>query len=673
MRKSDGFHFSGLYGAILADIAVEYPNDVQEWNRDKTRLRSIVDQEGDRFFTITLPAVGKALDRALSTGVLHRLQLPHFRGYRRGGAIPRLFRALFLRIFDDQGVLKPNPDIRAVRFLRQLLYVAKKVRLPCASTVLFKTVQAFWEVEEEIRSPSCSWDGDRLLDNSGVCLNGNRLQLSLSDGSGYVRSSSDQLSLFSLLDDNLVEDTKDEERSRFKDVRDVIQRVADSIVYNLPEFLPRDYRFKHGPGAVSDLGREGDKYTFPTWPAKLDEFFSHDEFAYANLGVFEETTLGGLHSYHSRYECPSKLCAVPKTLKAPRLIASEPVSHQWCQQSMKDFFYRSLKQTVLGSCIDFRRQDLSRELALQASRDGKLATVDLSEASDRLSCWLVERLFRSRFDLLSAMHAVRTRWLVNKIDKKLPSHIVLRKFSTMGNALTFPVQSMVFAIVSMGVYLYRREIPVDSRSLARAAKEVRIFGDDIICPSEDVGLLTEVLADLGLKVNTSKTFAEGFFREACGMDAYMGVEVTPTYVLEVSNETRPGIVASIVDTSNNLFIQGYWRTSQWILSTLPDQIVKNLAVMPIGAGGLSLSSFCGRFTDHLAKRWNHELHRFEFRHLTLSSREKVRRRDSHATLLQYFTEATKYDSLGMLPRGQLGVKSRPKDKMSLRWGHLEPA
>lgn len=670
MRKRAGFDFPGLYGAVLTDIAVEYPYDAMDWNRDLARLQSIADQDGHGFFTLTLPAMGKHLDRCLSTGVLLPSRLPHHRGYRQGGAIPRLFRVLYLRIFDDNGILRPSPDVTAIRFLRQLLYIAKKARLSCHETANYKAVQSFWAVESATRLPTLDWAGDILPDPAG--------RLHLGDGCAEFGSewgpgggSSPQLDL---LDDPPLAQEDSHVRTVNRDtlmvVLDTVQRVADSVLFNLKRFEPLDHRPKHGPGAVADLRMGADKYRFPNWPAKLEGVFGIADFAYANYALYLDAAGGGDLCVHSAHEPPAKLHAVPKTLKGPRLIAAEPTSHQWCQQVVKDYLYDSVRSSVLGPVIDFRRQDLSQEAALRASHTGLFATVDLSDASDRLSCWCIERLFRSRKDLLDAFHAVRTRWLVQTIDKKVPRHIVLRKFSTMGSALTFPVQSIAFAIVAIGVRLYMSNQRVDSASVKRARDEVRVFGDDIICRSEDVGVLTEVLTYLGLKVNVDKTFSEGFFRESCGLDAYGGIEVTPSYVLEVSNETQPSAVASIVDTSNNFHYEGYWRTAEWIVSTIPDRLFRKLAVLPFGTGGLSLSSFCGRHVDHLDKRYNHELHVEEFRHLSVVSTAPVCQRDSLASYLQYFAERPEADDFGIQPEHPLGFMGRPKNRMKLRWGPL---
>lgn len=679
MRKSERIDFMGLYGGILEDIALEYPNDARDWNVDKSHLQSILDQDGIGFVTLVLPAAGKHLDRCLSNGFLTPFRMDHLRPYRKGSTVPGLFRALYFRIFEQNGILRSCPDVRAIRYLRQLLYAAKKVEIPCAETATFSAVQAFWAVEKAIKAPDLSWDLDVLA------YPAHRLHLA---DDGQVRPGR-RYGMPPVIADTVSElQPQLEGICHHVDVRNsildpicgTVQRVADHIAYRLGVFEPLAWRPKHGPGAVSDLRKGADKYSFPGWPDKLEGLFSQADFAYANYRVgLESGGLGtnGLDNDSLRWdiggrnESPSILHAVPKTLKAPRLIAAEPTSHQWCQQSVKDFLDSRVKHTVLRNCIDFRRQDLSQCAALQASHTGKYATVDLSDASDRLSCWLVERLFRSNVGLLEAFHACRTRWIKQLLDKKVPSHIVLRKFSTMGSALTFPVQSIVFTMIAIGVRIHMQGKHVDDGSIARASKEVRVFGDDIICRAGDVEVLSQMLSYLGLKVNVDKTFWTGKFRESCGMDAYDGVDVTPAYVVEVGLETRSNVVEARVATSNNFHLKGYWRTAAWLVSTLTQQIVKNLPVMPPHIGGLSLSSFCGRAVDHLKERWNHHLHVMEYKYLSPRSRVKRTVRNNPSSLLQYFTERPSEDCFGVLPNHPLGVSGRPQVQLHLRWGALE--
>ena len=218
-----------------------------------------------------------------------------------------------------------------------------------------------------------------------------------------------------------------------------------------------------------------------------------------------------------------RLVAVPKTATKPRLISIEPSSHQWIQQSIKDRLYSMFNGIRV---CDLRSQDPNRILAEIGSYAGCLATIDLSEASDRISNDLVKLVF-SRFPQFSgAIQACRTKWI------EVPGHgeYELKKFASMGSALTFPIEVMIFtAITLMGVALAEGgEFVSAVRRLAKS-DFIRIYGDDIIVPVEHYKPVTIALEVFGLKVNKGKSFAHGLFRESCGADFFGGSDVAPVY------------------------------------------------------------------------------------------------------------------------------------------------
>jgi hypothetical protein len=207
------------------------------------------------------------------------------------------------------------------------------------------------------------------------------------------------------------------------------------------------------------------------------------DFGFANFGFWSDFVANhGDFAEITSSESPSKLISVPKELSGPRLIASEPVSHQWCQQVILDFLVSSVRRLPIAGSISFENQAPNGLMALEASHSQSHVTVDLSSASDRISCWHVERFFRRNPTLVSALHASRTRFLRNDIDKKSPKYHVLRKFSTMGSAVTFPIQTYMFTITCIGALLYARNLRATIKNIKELSREVRVFGDDIVIP-----------------------------------------------------------------------------------------------------------------------------------------------------------------------------------------------
>jgi hypothetical protein len=614
MSKGRVETFLGLYDAILKDYAVHYPDDHLEISRDRTHLISLSKTKGIALFTILLPKLGKVLDSSLSSGLLIWHGEPLSGSRHPGSMVPRLFWGLWSRLFYDDGRLKQAVDPSVVFLLRELLYVAKKFKDECAPKYLFEETKEYHAIDSTLPIPSPKWDRDwndlSHTDPGHMC--------------DLVRSDSDQGELF--------------ERTVHADVRllDTLQRVADIVSASYGQFLPSEWRFKHGPGAVSDAKTGSFKYKFPTWSQRLQAIFPFEEFGLPSISSVEDSS-----SYPSDAEQHSKHIAVPKTQTGPRLIASEPTCNQWSQQCIRDYLYTrtSGKRHPLRDSISFHDQAPSRTLALLGSKTGLYSTIDLKSASDRVSTWLVERVFRRNKSLLDALIASRTRYLFNPIDKKLPTHVKLRKFSTQGSALTFPIQSIVFSCICIAVGHHLRGIESPTiRSVHKIGKQVRVFGDDLIVPSNWVPLVVETLQSLFLRVNVSKTHSKGNFRESCGMDAYMGYDVTPAYLRAFYQESAPSTTASLVTVSNNFFTKGLWHVADWIRSTLPRHIRDDIPVVSSRSGVSGWISYVGPQIK-TRNRFNPNTHVWET--LCLQLRSKVRRvhQGGFESLLQYFTEA----------------------------------
>jgi hypothetical protein len=308
---------------------------------------------------------------------------------------------------------------------------------------------------------------------------------------------------------------------------------------------------------------------------------------------------------------------------------------------------------------------------LSASVLKDLATVDLSAASDRLSCWLVERLFRANHSLLAAFIASRTRFLTNNIDKKSPKLYKLRKFASMGSALTFPVQSICFFVlcVSAGFITNRTTTGSDSHEsftekLDFYARQVRVYGDDLIVPVSWMPVLERLFELLHLKINRTKTFVKGNFRESCGTDAFKGVNVSPGQVLEVYDKSNLGTLQGLVDSSNNLFEKGFLRTAVQLLSPVPHGERKLIPWVSSESKSFGLKTGSG-FQTSARKRWNPDLHRWEYQTWRfLPKRSRTARHESLANLLQYFTEDPTTSELALW---ESGVFAKPLTVISKGW------
>lgn len=652
--KSYVAFLQGLYAAFFSQIAVDYPRLRIELIRDSSRLRSLVDTRGLPFLMIDLPSAGKHLDRCLAEGRLTQSGVAGFRPYKKGSTIPRLFKGLYKLVFDDNGVLQEDLDSKVILYLRQLLYGAKKVKIPCDESKTWEHVHEFFQVDQECRSPSLSWDEDDIsIDHAR--------RLHFRDAFAYDVFRSNQARLF-------VELEESEPLSlQFPSALDDAQNASDIVSGTLGRFDPLRWRVKHGPGAVSDQHHTLFKYDFPSWPDKLANVFPLAEFGFANLSCWADMASDERFEGFSPHEPPSKLIAVPKTLKGPRLIAAEPVCHQWAQQSIMDFMVGNLWRTPIWGSVHFRDQTQNQEFAKLASHTQSHVTIDLSSASDRLSCWVVERFFRRNQSLLEALHATRTRWVVNTIDRKSPKYSRIKKFACMGSACTFPVQSYVFATMACSSLLTARGLPVTIRNLRAASREVRVFGDDIIVPNDAWVVLQGLLRYLGLEVNQQKTYDSGRFRESCGLDAYDGTDVTPVYSITHPDVSRPESIASLIATHNNFAKRGFWHVAEYVRSTVMKQRRFALPFVPVGSGILGWYHPLGFDFTHLRRRWNEGLQRVEYQVDRIKTTVNKVVPERNSVLLQYFTEVTKPP---LSKEVRLGHGQRPAISLRRGWEPL---
>jgi hypothetical protein len=265
---------------------------------------------------------------------------------------------------------------------------------------------------------------------------------------------------------------------------------------------------------------------------------------------------------------------------------------------------------------------------------------------------------------LERLHACRTRsvrW--DGTRQSYPSFgLVLKKFAPMGSACTFPVQSIIYCCVAIGVRLYLSHTRVTARTIEEASVRCSVFGDDIIVPQHDCPTVIQALEYLGLKVNASKTFFTGKFRESCGIDAWGGYDVTPPYVLTLQDGFRTfADGTSSVEVSNNFFTKGFWNTAKF----LQDLVGPALRVVPItsrGDLGNTLYSYSGTSLDHLKRRYNKLLQRDEVRCLTTRSSKDRGPCSPASRLFQWFIEKPRPDTNWVS-----GVVSRKSSSTNSGW------
>lgn len=247
----------------------------------------------------------------------------------------------------------------------------------------------------------------------------------------------------------------------------------------------------------------------------------------------------------------NKLFYVPKDCEASRTACTEPVINTFFQQCIK---------TVLETClnryygIDIRfQQEINRALARSGSlyRGKPLVTIDLVSSSDLLSV----RLILSLFPICCTywMEIARSSFCTyvsgpNANGDSVTKTIELNMMATMGNAFCFPMQTLFYTVLVKAIYLYL-DIPfiksatvIDRNTGNRVVSKLGnfgVFGDDIIVVDQAKDLLLICLEAFGCKLNEQKSCLDGYFRESCGGDFYLGQNVRPFFIKDL--DTTAGL------------------------------------------------------------------------------------------------------------------------------------
>jgi hypothetical protein len=260
---------------------------------------------------------------------------------------------------------------------------------------------------------------------------------------------------------------------------------------------------------------------------------------------------------------------------------------QYLQQGVAGAIKQEVDKSFLYDFISTEFQEPNQLLAREGSITGALATLDLSEASDRISWSLVEELVRPYPDLYDAVAATRS----TRAD--VPGHgiITLAKYASMGSALCFPIETMVFFIVCLegiqDAYGIRFASWNDIKSFRG---RVRVYGDDIIVPADAAIHVQNALVRYGFKVNRNKSFWTGKFRESCGKEYYDGHDVSVVKMRRLVPTSREHVseLVSLVAFRNLAYKAGLWKTVRYV-----DSLIE--AIIPFPAVSDS-SSILGRHT-----------------------------------------------------------------------------
>jgi hypothetical protein len=487
---------------------------------DYNTIKARFEAEGVSFLTITLPKFCDDFQTSLDAGFCNP---SHFSGFKKRGSTPEFLGGLLDLVFRrDDGRLVEVPSIDAIRFIRQICLAFGKINLPCTKARVDSAIIKYLDCEKDVKR----YDRDFPLQRDS-----------------FMRMSS-------LLWAQLLSN-------------------CDKAVYS-----KRVYP-KHGPGATADKLVGNNKWNQLEWPARLEREFPMAEYAFSSYSEFLANS-PSISILEPGTERPVRVITVPKTLKTPRIIAIEPTCMQYTQQALLQCLVEEIEHDDNAfNFIRFIDQSENQRLAKLGSEDQSLATLDLSEASDRVSNQHVRALLRRHGTLFRAVDACRSR----KAD--VPGHGVIRlsKFASMGSALCFPFEALTFCTVIFLGIQRKLNRPLTKKDIKSFYGRVRVYGDDIIVPVDYVEAVVAELEAFGFKVNRSKSFWNGKFRESCGKEYYDGHDVSISRVrttLPLHRRDAQQIISTVA-LRNRVYLHGMWRTARYL-----DSLIGNLIPFPNG-------------------------------------------------------------------------------------------
>lgn len=265
-----------------------------------------------------------------------------------------------------------------------------------------------------------------------------------------------------------------------------------------------DIPFGFGPGANVGVNQ----FTSVRWKLHADLTMTRQAY---NMMMFEPINIQTWPgACRPRIVSGSYWTSVSKTSLIDRGINVEPILNSYLQKG----FGSVIRERLRNVGIDLTDQTTNQRLALYGSKTGRLATIDLSMASDMIAYLLVLDLLPP--DWFFYLDSVRSP--ICKLESSpVEKYAILEKFSSMGNGATFELESLIFWSLL---------------SVVCPEGTISVYGDDLICPVEYYEDVLDALQLLGFIPNRSKSFGSGAFRESCGKDYWNGTDVRPVYIKE---------------------------------------------------------------------------------------------------------------------------------------------
>lgn len=346
-------------------------------------------------------------------------------------------------------------------------------------------------------------------------------------------------------------------------VQRVISTAAEiikDILGDCPE-LP-DLIFKFGPGASTTVSKIIEGGTTPRFKLDAEPTCGRDalqdvETLWSTIPYYAFLHKGKVRVSSCVYS------SVPKNAKIERSILTDCLLNMPVQKGIGGVI-RS--RFLRNAGIDLRHAaDVNKSAAREASIKDDESTIDFISASGLICFELVSLLLPMDWfnllakwrtpDFLVPLDVDRGIKLLKTQDPTLylsyqrmsraekqefcstRFSVQLQQFSGMGNGFTFELESVIFyALAKASQVVY--EGNYSHSEFKNCVSRTLICGDDLILNTRYVPLFLKVSTYVGFRVNYSKSYFKGNFRESCGGDFLKGINVRPFYIKDVMTSAR---------------------------------------------------------------------------------------------------------------------------------------
>lgn len=546
---------------------------------DCALIRHYVKEHGIKFLTKMMPSLGKSLDGVLSghTETLQGLD-PAFMLDPNPLNVPIFLGTLWRHVFQSASAVGEEPVIGAYKLFDPAPSnrVLERSGIPRERSTFYRSIAAI-----------------RQLAYMFYKLN--------------IPYTNEQSKI--VIDEFVDVDAKLPSKGDFNTRTDRILCMARGFIGSvLAGFDPYDIIPRHGPGSVATGETGPEKSKFSRIYESLNRVYPYTEyFQWSVSQVCDE--LGELQELLYLPSPCAKVSLVPKDSRGPRIISMEPLEVQWIQQGLMTALVKRIQSHKwTKGVINFDDQTVNREMAHAGSVTGGWVTMDMKEASDRVSLELFRALYEGTSLYEPALAARSTH-------TKLPDGrvIELQKFAPMGSALCFPVEALCFWSIAVAVLQ-----AYYSCTRQWAARLVYVYGDDLIVPAECWEDVRDGLESYGLLVNSTKCCVRSTpvrFRESCGLDVIDGVDITPLRIKRRLTANYYDWVPAWVDQSNLAYSRGLGG----LANALEEQVMTTGLPIPYVSSQGGIWSFVRPYASHSLN-----VSRLRFRFLPEERKRQVR-------------------------------------------------